>query len=119
VNGIDNAVKKVTKMTTDEFLRLARVLELYCRVPSDPEKAAANFESRFAQEGSESSRVLACRPFIRYSEDPDNRQKYCEVHAEILTISTEDAIRLATTLLGNVAVGDTLTIRDRYESVDE
>jgi hypothetical protein len=108
----------VTNMTTDELLRLTRVLEIYCRVPSDPEEAATNFESRFAQEGSASSRVLACRPFIRYSEDPDNRQKRCEVHAEILTISPEDAIRVATSLLENVAVGDTVTIRDRYASED-
>jgi hypothetical protein len=106
-------------MTTEDFLRLTTVLELYCRVPSDPEEAASNFESRFAQEGSGSSRVLACRPFIRYSEDPDNRQKYCEVHAEILTISPEEAIQVATSLLGNVAVGNTLTIRDRYASEDE
>ena len=106
-------------MSTNEFLRLARVLELYCLVPSDPERAAANFESRFAQQGSESSRVLACRPFIRYSEDPDYRQKRCEVHAEILTISPEHAIQVATSLLENVAVGDTLTIRDRYASEDE
>lgn len=106
-------------MTTDEFLRLTRVLELFCIVPSDPEKAAADFESRFAREGSESSRVLACWPFLRYSEDPDNRQKRCEVHAEILTISPEDAIQVATSLLENVAVGDTLTIRDRYASEDE
>lgn len=106
-------------MTTDEFLRLTRVLELFCIVPSAPEKAAADFESRFAREGSESSRVLACWPFIRYSEDPDNRQKRCEVHAEILTISPEDAIQVATSILDNVAVGDTLTIRDRYASEDE
>ena len=106
-------------MTTDEFLRLTRVLELFCLVPSDPEKAAANFESRFAQEGSESSRVLECRPFTRYSEDPDNRQKSCEVHAEILTISPEHAIQVATLLLANVAVADTLKIRDRYASEDE
>jgi hypothetical protein len=106
-------------MPTDEFLRLTRILELFCLVPSDPEEAAANFVSRFAQEGSESSRVLACWPFVRYSEDLDNRQKRCEVHAEILTISPEDAIQVATSLLGNVAVGDTLTIRDRYASKDE
>jgi hypothetical protein len=109
----------MANMTTDEFLRLTRVLELFCLVPSDPEKAAANFESRFVQVGSEHSRVLECRPFIRYSEDPENRQKSCEVWAEILTISPEHAIQVATSLLVDVAVGDTLTIRDRYASEDE
>jgi hypothetical protein len=109
----------MTNMTTDEFLRLTRILELYCLVPSDPEKAAANFELRFAQEGSETSRVLACWSFIRYSEDPDNRQKYCELRAEILTVTPEAAIQVATSLLGNVAVGGTLKISDRYVSEDE
>jgi hypothetical protein len=109
----------MAKMTTDEFLRLAKVLELFCLVPYDPEKAAANFESRFAEEASESSRVLSCWSFIRFSEDPDNRQKYCELRAEILTVSPEEATQVATSLLAHVAVGDTLTIRDRYASEDE
>ena len=109
----------MANMTTDEFLRLTRVLELYCLVPSDPETAAVNFESQFAQDCAASSRVLACWPFTRYSEDPDNRHKYCEVRAEILTISPEHAIQVATLVLADVAVADTLKIRDRYASEDE
>ena len=106
-------------MTTDEFLQLTRVLELYCLVPSDPETAAVNFESQFAQDCAASSRVLACWPFTRYSEDPVNGHKYCEVRAEILTISPEHAIQVATLVLADVAVADTLKIRDRYASEDE
>lgn len=109
----------MANVTPDEFLRLTRILKLYCLVTFDPEKAAANFESGFSKEGSENSKVLACWSLNRFSEDPDDRQKYGEVRAEILTISPEDAIQVDTSLIGNVAVGDTLTIRDRYASEDE
>ena len=110
-------------MNADEFLRSVKVLELWCDVASacpDYESAASiagkaiiQFKSEFEQ-GSESSRVLACWPKTRWNEDNEDSKYTPGLLAEILTISAEEAIRVATSLLDGVAIEGTLTISDRY-----
>ena len=112
-------------MNADEFLRSAKVLELWCDVASacpDYESAASvakeitiQFESQFEKQCSESSRVLACWPKTRWNEDNEDSKYTPGLLAEILTISAEEAIRVATSLLAGVAIEGTLTISDRYD----
>jgi hypothetical protein len=111
-------------MNVVEFLRSAKVLELSCDVASacpDYESAASiaekviiQFKSKFEQQCSESSRVLACWPKTRWNEDNEDSKYTPGLLAEILTISAEEAIRVATSLLDGVAIEGTLTISDRY-----
>ena len=112
-------------MNADEFLRSVKVLELWCDVASacpDYESAASiagkaiiQFKSEFEQQCSESSRVLACRPKTRWNEDNEDSKYTPGLLAEILTISAEEAIRVATSLLAGVAIEGTLSISDRYD----
>ena len=111
-------------MNADEFLRSAKVLDLWCDVASacpDYDSAASiagkaniQFKSEFEQQCSESSRVLACWPKTRWNEDNQDSKYTPGLLAEILTISAEEAIRVATSLLDGVAIDGTLTISDRY-----
>ena len=112
-------------MNADEFLRSAKVLDLWCDVASacpDYESAASiagkaiiQFKSEFEQQCSEFSRVLACWPKTRWNEDNEDSKHTPGLLAEILTIAAEEAIRVATSLLAGVAIEGTLTISDRYD----
>ena len=111
-------------MNAVEFLRLSRVLGLSCDVPSacpDYESAISiasaatiEFKSRFEQQCSETSRVLACWPWARWNEDHQDSKQTPNLRAEILTISPEEVIRVATSLLAGVAIEGTLSISDMH-----
>lgn len=111
-------------MNADEFLRSAKVLDLSCdvsRLTTDYESAASiagkaciQFKSEFEQQCSQTSRVLSCRPKTRWNEDGLDSKYTPGLLAEILTISAEEAIRVATSLLDGVAIDGTLTISDRH-----
>lgn len=112
-------------MNADEFLRSVKVLELWCDVASacpDYESAASiagkaciQFKSQFEQQCSQTSRVLSCRPKTRWNEDNQDSKYTPGLLAEILTISAEEVIRVATSLLAGVAIEGTLSISDRYD----
>ena len=112
-------------MNADEFLRSAKVLELWCDVASacpDYDSAASiakeainQFKSQFEKQCSQTSRVLACWPKTRWNEDNEDSKYTPGLLAEILTISAEEVIRVATSLLAGVAIEGTLSISDRYD----
>ncbi|MEQ1825884.1 MAG: hypothetical protein ABL921_08045 [Pirellula sp.] len=111
-------------MNSVEFLRSAKVLELSCDVASacpDYESAASiakeatiQFKLQFERQCSEASRVLACWPGAGWNDDIDDSKHTPLLRAEILTISAEEAIRVATSLLDGVAIEGTLSINDRH-----
>lgn len=112
-------------MNVDEFLRSAKVLELWCDVASacpDYDSAASiaqeainQFKSQFEKQCSRTSRVMACWPKTRWNEDNSDNKYTPGLLAEILTISPEEAIRVATSLLAGIAIEGTLSINDRYD----
>lgn len=112
-------------MNADEFLQSVKVLELWCDLASacpDYESAASiaedainQFKSLFEKQCSRTSRVLACRPKTRWNEDNEDSKYTSGLLAEILTISAEEAIRVATSLLAGIAIEGTLSINDRYD----
>lgn len=111
-------------MNADEFLRSAKVLDLSCDVASAcpdyesaasiAEKAIIQFKSQFEMQCSQTSRVLACWPKTKWNEDNKDSKYTPGLLAEILTISPEEAIRVATSLLTSVAIVGTLSISDRH-----
>ena len=111
-------------MNVDEFLLSAKVLELSCDVASacpDYESAASiakeaiiQLKSQFQKQCSRTSRVMACWPKTRWNEDNDDSKYTPGFRAEILTISPEEATRVATSLLAGIAIEGTLSISDRY-----
>jgi hypothetical protein len=113
------------KVNVDEFLRSAKVLELWCDVASacpDYDSAASiakeaiiQFKSQFENQCSQTSRVMACWPKTRWNEDNEDSKYTPGLLAEILTISPEEATGVATSLLAGIAIEGTLSINDRYD----
>lgn len=58
---------------------------------------------------------MGCWPKTRWSEDNEDSKYTPGLLAEILTISAEEAIRVATSLLASIAIEGTLSISDRYD----
>ena len=93
-----------------------------CRIRNPPsgdggydDPAINQFKSQFEKQCSQTSRVLACWPKARWNEDNEDGKYTPGLLAEILTISTEEAIRVANSLLTGVAIEGSLSISDRYD----